>query len=80
MKENSSDTLTSIEVKVLYHRYGIQNLSEHDSLRVLRLKHGVSLDPLKSHREVARQLHKNTDLICETEHSALRKLRSSHQV
>ena len=78
MSDETLETLTSIEAKVLHLRYGIENIDERHSLRVLRMRHGVSITPKKTASEVAKTLGENTDIINQTESSALRKLRTSN--
>lgn len=75
MSDEALETLTSIEAKVLHLRYGIKNIDERHSLRVLRMRHGIDVTPAKSASEVAKSLGENTDVIQQTETSALRKLR-----
>ncbi len=76
MSEETLDTLTSIEAKVLQMRYGIKDFDERHSLRVLRIRHGGKIMPEKSASEVAQKLGQDTLIIQETETTALRKLRS----
>lgn len=78
MPDETLETLTSIEAKVLNLRYGIENIDERHSLRVLRIRHGVSITPQKTASEVAKTLGENTDIIQQTESSALRKLKASN--
>ena len=77
MSDESIETLTSIEAKVLHLRYGIKNIDERHSLRVLRMRHGIPITPQKSASEVAKTLGENTDIIQQTETNALRKLRTA---
>ena len=76
MSDDSLETLTSIEAKVLRMRYGINNLDERHSLRVLRIRNGVDVTPHRSASEIARTLGEDTDVIQKTETNALRKLRA----
>ena len=77
MSESTSKKLTSIEIKVLHHRYGIKSLDERKSLRVLRICNGGKVIPLKSKQEVARTLQQDTSIIDASESSALQKLRAN---
>lgn len=77
MSDETLETLTSIEAKVLHLRYGIKNIDERHSLRVLRMRHGISITPQKSASEVAKTLGEDTDIIQQTENNALRKLRTA---
>ncbi len=79
MSDETLETLTSIEAKVLHLRYGINNVDERHSLRVLRIRNGVSLTPQKTASEVAKSLGEKTDTIEKTESSAIRKLRAINQ-
>ena len=76
MSDESIETLTSIEAKVLHLRYGIKNIDERHSLRVLRMRHGIPIAAQKSASEVAKTLGEDTDIIQQTENNALRKLRT----
>lgn len=78
MSESTTQKLTSIEAKVLHQRYGIKNLDESKSLRVLRICNGGKVIPEKSMQEVARVLQEDTSIINATESSALQKLRASY--
>ena len=75
MTDETLETLTSIEAKVLHLRYGIKNIDEHHSLNILRMRHGTHVAAKRSASEVAKSLGENTDLIEQTESNALRKLR-----
>ena len=77
MPDETLETLTSIEAKVLHLRYGIENVDERHSLRILRMRHGMHVTPKKSACEVAKTLGEHTDIIEQTESNALKKLRSS---
>ena len=76
MSNNNLETMTNIEAKVLYLRYGIKDLDDQHSLRVLRICKGGKVKPEKTASEVAHKLGQDTDLIEQTESSALQKLRA----
>ena len=75
MSDETLETLTSIEAKVLHLRYGIKNIDERHSLTELRTRHSTPAATQRSASEVAKTLGKNTAIIQQTEFSALKKLR-----
>jgi len=80
MKNQFLDTLTTIEAKVLYERYGIGDLDEmSNTLRVKCLQTENYIDAVKTVDEVAEKLSKDTTIISDTEDLALKKLRLLHQ-
>ena len=75
MEDNSLDTLTTIEARVLQQRYGVGDLNEPESsFRAARLCTGSQIRPIKSVTEVAGELEKDAYQVCIAEQQARRKL------
>ena len=74
MIDDPTDTLTTIEAKVLCMRYGINNIDESNSVNTLRNHTANDLSHSKSVNDIAKKLGKDCNTVKKTEMNALRKL------
>ena len=77
MIDDPTDTLTTIEAKVLCMRYGINNIDETNSVNTLRNHTANNLNPGKSVKDIAEKLGEDSNTVEKTELNALRKLNIS---
>ena len=75
MIDDPSDTLTTIEAKVLCMRYGINNIDENNIENTLRKQQVNLADPDRSVSNIARKLGEDINSVENKELSALRKLK-----
>lgn len=75
MDDEPTDTLTTIEAKVLCLRYGIGNIDENSHLERLHQRADRNFDHIQSVSEIARQLGEDSKTVEHSEISALRKLK-----
>ena len=75
MIHDPSDTLTTIEAKVLCMRYGINNIDENNIENTLRKQQVNLADPDRSVSNIARKLGEDINSVENKELSALRKLK-----
>ena len=75
MIDDPTDTLTTIEAKVLCMRYGLNDIDENNVVKTLRKEQDNLSDPNRSVSHIARQLGEDIDLVEDKELSALKKLK-----
>ncbi len=75
MIDDPTDTLTTIEAKVLCMRYGLNDIDENNIVKTLRKQQVNLSDPNRSVSSVARKLGEDIDSVADKELSALRKLK-----
>ena len=75
MIDDPTDTLTTIEAKVLCMRYGLNDIDENNVVKTLRKEQVNLSDPNRSVSHIARQLGEDIDLVEDKELSALKKLK-----
>ena len=79
MIDDTLDTLTTIEAKILQERYGIGDLNDPtSSFRTARLCSGNQIRPLKNVTDIAREMDTDSYQVCLTELQARRKLTSAN--
>lgn len=74
MADDTLDTLTNIEAKVLCKRYGIDNIDDLHNVKDLELSRAASSAKDRSISQVARELGHENNLVEKSERSALQKL------
>ena len=75
MIDDPTDTLTTIEAKVLCMRYGLNDIDENNVVKTLRKEQVNLSDPNRSVSHIARQLGEDIDLVEDKELSVLKKLK-----
>ena len=77
MNDDPTETLTTIEAKVLCLRYGIEDIDKNSSISTLRTHTSNHIDPNHTVRDIAQLLGKDDETVKDSEISALRKLKVS---